>query len=854
MRTPAAFPALAFRFAAGALIGLLCWYPSPAHAQTGRITGTVKTEEASAVLGATVEAWPAATSAEPSDDDARPPSATTDRDGRFSISDLPHGNYRIAVAAEGYLPHEVAVFPVTPQGGPALVVELAPAVFITGFVTNAKDEVVADAEVTAARPSGPPLLVRTDAKGRFRLGPFARGDKVHIDVLAEGDGAALGWEAVAPRADLRIRMLGAGALRGRVFDSETGVALERFRVEVAGPNGAENRETKRFESPGGHFEWHGLRPGRFAATVSAEGYELHGPAQFTLGQDGENVDLTVAMNKEAVVSGRVIDAATGSPVAGASVTAVTAVTGEWLSYRSLARGNAPMPFGTPSARTDDAGAFTLRQLPRETVTVQVRADDYLAETALAQPGDEHLEIYLSAGATISGWLVHHDGTPTDGTVVLWYPVSMERRTTAATGESGFRFHGMPAGRYRVWGLAAGTTEHWPFEEEQAGVEVSVAPHQDVTDLDVSLGPAAGCELGGVVRGLVGGETARVEVTHFNGKAQRRQGVRPDSAGRYELAVRPGKIRVRALTSAGRVLEREVFAACDDRSGAAARAADFSFDGQAMLFGTVTRQGEPVRGTVLAILSAEDPSPCGSSAAEVAGRTPSDCSKNFGAVAVTSPSGQYAIAGLTNGDYMLAVAGTGHRRKVSVIGDTRVDLRLGEDERRVLFAGTVVAAPGNRPLPGANVSLRSGANKSATPVASRRRTDSNGAFSLTVAPGTYRVFAYKTGFAAVSYRQPILEPTSDVVVALHPASGPTVRLTDAETNRPLPFVGMSIAGEPGGLALHLTSDGTARLWWDLAGRDLYFRHPNYDPVSIRNWDGQALDLKLRARRETGEPSP
>ena len=66
--------------------------------------------------------------------------------------------------------------------------------------------------------------------------------------------------------------------------------------------------------------------------------------------------------------------------------------------------------------------------------------------------------------------------------------------------------------------------------------------------------------------------------------------------------------------------------------------------------------------------------------------------------------------------------------------------------------------------------------------------------------------------------------------------------------------MSIAGEPGGLALHLTSDGTARLWWDLAGRDLYFRHPNYDPVRIRNWDGQAPDLKLRARRETGEPSP
>jgi len=195
---------------------------------------------------------------------------------------------------------------------------------------------------------------------------------------------------------------------------------------------------------------------------------------------------------------------------------------------------------------------------------------------------------------------------------------------------------------------------------------------------------------------------------------------------------------------GRMLAKRVRASCIQDE-----ALDFHFNGRSRLYGTVTRQGDPAHATVRVQSLAADARRCGFGAATSTAATPRDCGPIFDASATTSPSGQYAIRGLRDGSYLLEVVGAGHRREVRVASDTRVDVRLRDHERQVDFAGVVTAADTRQPLAGVYVSLRDSTDgTSGRFKATARRTDSRGAFSMRVTPGTYRVFAHKTGFAAV----------------------------------------------------------------------------------------------------------
>ena len=768
------------RFGGRKHLRLLCLLLGATSAAALPVTGVVTSDGGAAIAGASVQVWPNEPEAEdaPSGPDAPKARAKTDKRGRFALANVPAGRYRVAIEAPGFVPHDIAALTVPQDGAPPTIrVVLPPAVFIAGAVVDAKGKAVADAIVETERPGGRALQARTDAKGRFRIGPVVDGVEVYLDVHAAGVGRVLRWEAVAPRDDLRIHIRGGGTLRGRVTDRGTGLPLSDFHMTIAGPQGSAHTRAKRFRPEDGSFVWDALPPGRFAATVTADGYQLHTVQELHLPQDGADVDLPIALNPGAAVRGWVVDAATGLPVAGALVTARE---GAWVSYQTLAPMNADKPFGIASTRTDAEGGFVLRQLPPEAVTVRVRATGYLAATAVAQPNETLPAIALSAGATIRGWLVDHEGMATDGDVVLWYPLSGERRTAAATAEDGFAFAQVAEGRYRLWGHAALAGERWPFEEDQAGVAIVVSPNDGVIETQIALDRTEGCDVNGIVRGLLAGESALVELTHFNRQQRRRQVARTDDAGRFALSVRPGAVRVRARTSAGRVLTRRVQAPC-----IANNPLDFHFDGRLRLYGTVTRHGEPLRATVRVQALVQDAEECGFDAPPsrrdtAAAATPRpDCAPILDASAVTSPSGQYAIRGLRTGAYALEVVGTGHRREVRVARDTRVDIRLRDDERLVDFACVVTAADTQQPLPGVYVSLRH-SERSAGFEVINRRTDSNGAFAMRLTPGKYRVFANKTGFAAQWRDQAILETTRHAAISLAPAAGARVRVTDAET--------------------------------------------------------------------------
>lgn len=57
-----------------------------------------------------------------------------------------------------------------------------------------------------------------------------------------------------------------------------------------------------------------------------------------------------------------------------------------------------------------------------------------------------------------------------------------------------------------------------------------------------------------------------------------------------------------------------------------------------------------------------------------------------------------------------------------------------------------------------------------------------------------------------------------------------------------------------MPLRLTSEGTATLWRELEGRDLLFRHPNYEQVKVPRWDGSALHVRMISRSSARPNGP
>ena len=817
------------------------------------VTGVVTADGGAAIENATVRVWAEDADAPPIPD-ALAGEVQTDPRGRFAIADLPAGVYRVAIEAEGFVPHDIAELSVPKDGAvPTVRVALAPAVFIAGVVTDAAGEAAADAVVETQRAGGRALQAHTDAKGRFRLGPLAAGDDVYIDAHTVDGGRVLQWPAVAPRDDVYIRVRGGGVLRGRVVDRETGLPLNDFRVTIAGFGGDENiREIreKKFRWTDGVFAWEAPPAGRLAATVSADGYQLHTEPDFEMPQDGTDVELNIALSLGAIVRGRVVDGATGLPVAAALVTAKegAAVSHEPVWYlpsrAPIADVNAEKPFGIASDRTDAEGAFVLRQLPRETVTVYVRAEGYLAATAMAQPDDE-IPIELSSGATVRGWLVDQEGLRTDGVVRLWYPLSSGLRSAAATAESGFAFEQVPSGRYRLWGRSAALADRWPFDIDEAGVAIVVSPEDGVVETEVALIGSEGCDVAGTVGGLLAGESARVEFTQLNRAGRRVAGV--DQAGRFALSVRPGAARVQVRTSAERILTQRVGDPCVAHDGL-----HFRFDGRWRLYGTVTGLGDPARVT-LHVQSRASSEECRFETRQTTqAESPRDCPPMLSAAAATSPSGQYTIRGLPSGIYELWVFGTGHRREVRVASDTRADVHVRDAQRQVHFDGVVTHADSRRPIDRVYVLLRQPATGPHLTFTSAGYTNANGVFRKRVTPGTYRIFASKTGFAPQWREVVISETTPQEAISLAPASGASARFTDAETSQPLPFVILTVDDQD--IPLGLTEEGTVNLWEDLEGRDLLFRHHQYEDVTVPSWNGAALDIKMRVRRAADGEDP
>ncbi|HET6201875.1 MAG TPA: carboxypeptidase regulatory-like domain-containing protein [Planctomycetota bacterium] len=293
----------------------------------------------------------------------------------------------------------------------------------------------------------------TKEDGSFRIGGLGKGP-FRIRAKAPDESSADASGVKPGTKDLELRLRAPGGLAGIVVDAKTGLPVPAFSLRTLqtalGMLEVKGRE-KEFHSEEGAFKWTGLPPGTY--TISARAArEGHAPARLENLVVKEGVTtpgLVIELQPEAAVRGRVLAAGTGVPVQGALVT--TGKPGMFGMLQSMSGDR-------PEARTDEEGAFRIDALPPGEVTLAATHPDFAngqSESFRLEQGAElrDVEIVLSAGGGVDGFVLGEDGRPISGAWVMANSPAATVFRSAKTDEQGyFRMKALAPGAYQVTSL------------------------------------------------------------------------------------------------------------------------------------------------------------------------------------------------------------------------------------------------------------------------------------------------------------------------------------------------------------------------------------------------------------------
>jgi hypothetical protein len=225
------------------------------------------------------------------------------------------------------------------------------------------------------------LSTTTDKEGHFKLPPQASGCKA---VCHHPDFTPTERTEIVAGRDNVLRLRSAGAIEGVVVD-EKGAPVPSFLLAIesfmgageAAETGPPGGQAKSFQDPKGAFLMEGLLPGKYVLTASAEGRPpaKSGTIEVDAGRTTHHVKIVLP--KGAVLSGKVIDAETRKPIAGA-VIALDAIT--------QTSANAIKP-----AKTDETGSYVLEGAPPGPFSIRVAQERYRTKIVpgLLTRGSDH---------------------------------------------------------------------------------------------------------------------------------------------------------------------------------------------------------------------------------------------------------------------------------------------------------------------------------------------------------------------------------------------------------------------------------------------------------------------------------
>lgn len=232
-----------------------------------------------------------------------------------------------------------------PDGPPVV-----PADGIAGVVTRSDTGAPLAGALVQLTPEGPSRT--TDAAGRFRYSGLTAGRWNGIRISRTACRArAVSFPSLGSSVRVALDWLGAGQVLGQVVDAEarpvSGARVELVGLAQSAATDASGRYTL-YEAPAG---LQSLRVGALGYAVQTNDVVVH---------DGGTVSLTVGLDRSSAPSaltGRVVDDATGTPLAGASV---------WV--------------GTRLATSDADGRYAIYELHPGSYSLTASAVGYVPES------------------------------------------------------------------------------------------------------------------------------------------------------------------------------------------------------------------------------------------------------------------------------------------------------------------------------------------------------------------------------------------------------------------------------------------------------------------------------------------
>jgi len=637
---------------------------------------------------------------------------------------------------------------------------------------------------------------------------------------------------IARPATVDVTLERAATLRGRVHRGERGVA--DVHVTILSGNRA-RRDANATTDADGNFELGGLAPGPYRLGV----FQANEMIERTLEVEAPgNVD--VALPPAGTLRGRVLDAATGTPVRAFA-----------FSVEPVAdqpRGRRGGPSGVQRGEQSEDGTFRVT-VPVGTYRVTVGAMGYTAseplEVNVTEEGPAPLDIPLGRGISVTGRVTDEAGLPVAEADVMIVGEELERMRRRATPRVG-PGHAKSAedGTFTITGVEAGQPQmtvrkpgYVPFRRSlQADgpltVDVKLVRGLSLPGIVTRNGkPAAGAQIsastsaiGGEHQNAVSGEDGRFVLTGLvparysvsayldDQNAELRE---VDPAKQKELAIsldpKPRGVVFGTVTGippnmGGKYVQRNVIVQGPDggAEGTIDEAGNYRIEnapvGAVTVAAHVESSARNARSSVRrqVELVAGQPQRVDLELAgnvRVTGRVTHEGKPLAGAhvgfssedgttaSAMTREDGGYEVALPLAGRYhIFARAEQLSDRHFQTVRDVRGGESIDIDLREQVVEGTVVDAVTRQPIANAIVTLAP-AMSAVMSISGEVPVDANGRFRMTTTgTGTHRLIASAPGYA---YRSmPVVSDTTHYAFELQPAAELRVRVLDSRSGTPL----------------------------------------------------------------------
>jgi hypothetical protein len=403
--------------------------------------------------------------------------ATTDRQGAFTIANVPAGQRTLTVSAPGYGSVTLNGLNFTADEKMMRDIKLKVGEMIRGRVMSG-GQGIPGAIVQALGFGNTAQISRgqttADPNGQFVFENLAPGD-YNLIASAKGYRFESATRQRTGTDNVIIEGFKEADVCGRVVDASNGAAIATFTCRMRTVNGpgmatSPTEYTQSFNSPTGDFCVNGVPTGEYVVEASAPGFAPTFSGQITVSRGQAQGNVVVRLTHGGSMSGRIVDGA-GKPVGRARITTHDP---EWDEdpFTQMLGNEFPSNVTELDVRCGEDGRFLLAGLTPGSYQVRIHAAGYTLfvknEIQVADGQETKLgDVSLVKGGTLRGTLFDPAGKPLVGGTISLVADDGGRSQgySAKSGADGkFTIQNIAPGRYVVSAMRTSGGEANPFEQ------------------------------------------------------------------------------------------------------------------------------------------------------------------------------------------------------------------------------------------------------------------------------------------------------------------------------------------------------------------------------------------------------